>query len=455
MAPARVRFTPITLLFAFLLTSLARAAGVAPTSNMTELNDYPITQFGAVADAKSPCTAAIQAAIDAAHSAGGGRVVIPAGVFRSGSIYLKQNVELHLAERAVLLGSNDINDYPKRPTRIEGHVEPWRMALVNAEHIERLRITGPGKIDGNGILFWAAFWQRRKEDPNCTNLEVERPRMMFIDQCRDVTISGLELRDSGFWNIHLYRCRGVLIKGTKISSPTTLPIRAPSTDGVDVDSCQDVVIRKCDISVDDDCIALKGSKGPVADKDPDSPPVDNVLVEDCTFGEGHGVVTLGSESTVVRNVTVRNCVVTGKNAVVRLKLRPDTPQLYENLLYENIRLTGSGKVFDVKPWTQFFDLQGHAPPTRVVRNVTVRNLTGDYGDLGTLKGNPGDTIDGVRLENIDLKLARGGWDVGEVKNGVVENVKINGREFKLDEHRATTSPQSRNDESPEWLDASR
>src|SRR6476469_768011 len=159
--------------------------------------------------------------------------------------------------------------------------------------------------------------------------------MFFIDRCRNVQLAGLKLRDSGFWNVHLYRCRDVVIEQLDIFSPGTVPVRAPSTDGIDVDSCQDVVIRHCNISVDDDCIALKGSKGPGADQDPASPPVDNVLIEDCTFGDGHGVVTLGSEATVVRNVTVRNCVVTGKNAVVRLKLRPDTPQLYENLVYEN------------------------------------------------------------------------------------------------------------------------
>lgn len=415
---------------------------------MPQPTDIPITAHGAVPDGRTMNTQAIQRAIEAARSAGGGRVVVPKGVFRSGSIFLAQDVELHVAEGATLLGSNDINDYPKRNTRIEGHFEPWRMALINAAELDHLRITGPGTIDGNGILFWAAFWQRRKENPKCTNLEVERPRMFFIDRCRNVHLADLKLRDSGFWNVHLYRCRDVVIDGLNIFSPGTVPVRAPSTDGIDVDSCQDVVIRHCHISVDDDCIALKGSKGPLADKDADSPPVDNVIIEHCTFGDGHGVVTLGSEASVVRNVTVRHCTVKGKNNLVRLKLRPDTPQLYENLTYEDITVAGTGRVFDVKPWTQFFDLKGHAPPSRTVRNVTVRNLTGDYGSLGVIRGNKGDLIEHVTLANIDLKVAREAFELGPVKDLTVTDVKVNGKPFHPSA--ATTRPASA-DALPDWL----
>ncbi len=155
-----------------------------------------IDRFGALADGVTVNTNAIQMAIDEAAGKGGGVVEIPAGTWRSGSIFLKKGVELHLAKGAVLLGSNNIEDYPKRQTRIEGHFEPWRMALVNAQKIDGLRITGEGTLDGNGIVFWAQFWQRRRENPKCTNLEVERPRLMFIDRCKDVRIEGISLRYS-------------------------------------------------------------------------------------------------------------------------------------------------------------------------------------------------------------------------------------------------------------------
>ena len=207
-------------------------------------HDYAITDFGAVAGGAALNTTAIQSAIDTATAKGGGTVVIPAGVFRSGAIFLKPGVELRLADGAVLKGSENIEDYPKQRTRIEGHFEPWRVALVNASGLARVRITGAGRLDGSGPVYWNAFWQRRKENPKCTNLEVERPRLVFIDRCTDVRIEGVALQDSGFWNLHLYRCRDVVVEGVRITIPSaTGGLRGPSTDGIDLDSSQDVTIR--------------------------------------------------------------------------------------------------------------------------------------------------------------------------------------------------------------------
>lgn len=394
--------------------------------------DHAITAFGAVAGGVTLNTTAIQAAIDAAAAQGGGTVVVPAGVFRSGSLFLKQGVALHLAAGAVLKGSENIEDYPKLMTRIEGHFEPWRMALVNAAGLTGLRISGPGKLDGSGPVFWAAYWQRRKENPRCTNLEVERPRLMFIDRCNDVRLENLALEDSGFWNLHLYRCRDVLIEGVRITIPSSTPaLRGPSTDGIDVDSSQNVTIRKCYISTHDDNIALKGSKGPLADQDQDSPPVENILVEDCEMGDGNGLITCGSEATVVRNVTVRNCVMSGDATLLTLKLRPDTPQHYENIMLDGIRLAGSGRLLSMAPWMQFFDLKGLPPPSRTVNNITLRNLSGTYRTLGQLRGNPGDTLRDITLENIDLKLADEKFTVGRVENLVLKNVVVNGKPFAV------------------------
>lgn len=406
---------------------LSLAASILSPALLAD-DSFVITDFGAVADGKTLNTGAIQKAIDKAAEKGG-VVEIPKGTFLSGSIFLKPGVSLRLAKDAVLLGSNRIEDYPKRMTRIEGHFEPWRMALVNAQQMEGVRIGGEGKIDGNGILFWAQFWQRRKENPKCTNLEVERPRLMFIDRCKDVEVRDLTFRDSGFWNLHLYRCENVRIEGLDIYAPTTGHILGPSTDGLDIDSSRDVTVRKCKISVNDDNIALKGSKGPLADQDEDSPPVENILVEDCVFGDGNGMITCGSEATRIRNVTVRNCRITGRATLLTLKLRPDTPQHYEHILIEDIELAGRGRIFNVAPWRQFFDLKGHPQPTREVNDVTLRNIRGSFGSWGRLAGNPDDHIHDITLENIDVKLRDARFELGKVENFVVENVKVNGKTF--------------------------
>ena len=117
---------------------------------------------------------------------------------------------------------------------------------------------------------------------------------------------------------------------------------------------------------------------------------------------------------------------------MRFKLRPDTQQLYEHITYENIRMEG-GEVFDVRPWTQFFDLKGLPPPARTVNNVTLRDITGEYRSLGVLRGNPGDTLRDITLENIDVKLGTDrGADklvLGTTENLVLKNVVVNGKPY--------------------------
>jgi polygalacturonase len=429
-------FLPLAPSLALLLpfaVIVARSAGADTPAPAKGAKHLVISDFGAVPDGKTLNTAAIQKAIDqAAAAAGGGVVEIPAGTFLSGSIFLKTGVELYLASGAVLRGSNQIEDYPKRETRIEGHFEPWRMALVNAQQMDHVRITGQGILDGNGPTYWAAFWQRRKENPRCTNLEVERPRLMFIDRCNDVRIEGVALQDSGFWNLHVYHSRDVVIENIRITIPSAVNgLRGPSTDGIDVDSCQKVTIRKCYISCNDDNIALKGSKGPHADKDADSPPVEDIVIEDSEFGDGNGVVTCGSEATVVRNVTVRNCVLSGRTSLLTLKLRPDTPQRYENIVIDGIKVNGGGRILNVAPWTQFFDLQGEAPPSSLVTGVTIRNVTGNCRSMGSLGGHKNSTIRNITLENIQLTLTDEHFALGQVENLQLKNVQVNGKDFVL------------------------
>ena len=179
-------------------------------------------------------------------------------------------------------------------------------------------------------------------------------------------------------------------------------------------------------------VALKGTKGPLAMDDKDSPPVEHIRVTDCTFERGHGVVTLGSEATIVRDVVVEKCKVLGPHALVRLKLRPDTPQLYEDIHYRDITLDGTGPIVQVRPWKQFFDLQGQPPPKSIVRNVTLSNVKGRFGSFGDLQPNPGQTeIADVTIEDVDVQLKSEKLNVGEVKSLKIENVVVNGKPFAL------------------------
>jgi alpha-L-rhamnosidase len=132
----------------------------------------------------------------------------------------------------------------------------------------------------------------------------------------------------------------------------------------------------------------------------------------------------------VRDVVVENCQVIGSINLVRLKLRPDTSQHYEDIHYRDITLDGAGTILEVQPWKQFFDLKGQPPPQSIVRNVTLTNIKGRYGAFGDLRGNPGQTeIGDITLENIDVQLKNEKLNAANVKNFKVENVTINGKPF--------------------------
>jgi alpha-L-rhamnosidase len=393
-----------------------------------------ISEAGAVADGKTLNTESIQKAVDDLAANGGGTVVVPAGRFLLGAIFLKPKVNLHLEKDAILLGSSDVENYPAMPTRIEGATNHWRPALLNAYDCDGLRITGEGTIQGGGKPYWDAFWDRRKADPKTKNLDVHRPRNVFIRDSDNVHVSGIKLRESGFWNLHLYRCKNAAIENVDIQSPP----RAPSTDGIDVDSCQDVTVRGCFISVDDDNIALKGTKGPLATQDKESPPVERIHITGCTFAHGHGVVTLGSEAYHVKGVLVENCKVgdspdadhadkaADRTVLVRLKLRPDTPQHYEDITFRNITLNTRGDLFSIEGWTQYFDLKGHEPPSQLVENITVENITGNAGGFGRIRGPDKSTVRNITMKNVDVTLKNSKVTIENVEGLKLENVKVNG-----------------------------
>jgi alpha-L-rhamnosidase len=392
--------------------------------NSVMAEDLSIIASGAVPDGKTLNTKAIQSAIDQLASNGGGAVVVPTGHFLTGALFLKPKVNLNIQTGGVLMGSTNIEDYPAMPTRIEGHTQVWRPALLNASGCDGLRISGTGFIQGGGKPFWDAFWTAMHANPKTKNLDVDRPRNLFIEDSKNVLISGVSLRDSGFWNIHLYRCKEVTIEKVDIRTP----LHSPSTDGIDVDSCQDVTIRSCHISVDDDNIVLKGTKGPLADQDSGSPAVEHVRISDCTFGLGNGMLTLGSEASHVRDVIVENCRIEGKetNRVLTIKLRPDTPQHYEDIHVRNVTINCPGSLISIDPWRQYFDLAGHAAPSQTVENVTVSNVTGKTTSFGRIAGPARSVIRDITLDNIDLQLDKPEVIIKNVENLKVDNVKING-----------------------------
>ncbi len=232
-------------------------------ANTLFARDYIITDYGASKDSTQLNTEVIQKVIDLASAQGGGTIVVPEGVFLSGALFFKPNTNLRVAEGAVLKGSDIIDNYPLIPSRMEGQSIYYYAALINAYNVDNFSIEGPGIIDGNGLNYWKTFWQRRKENRDCINLEVSRPRLLFIWGCDHLKIQNIKLHNSGFWTTHLYQCTDVLIESCDIRSPHA-PIKAPSTDAIDIDFCRDVIVRDCYMSVNNDAVCIKGGKGPNA-----------------------------------------------------------------------------------------------------------------------------------------------------------------------------------------------
>ena len=338
---------------------------------------YKLTDYGIFADGTLH-TAAIQALIDRIAAEGGGVLVVPAGTFETGALFFKQGVHLHLMEGGVLLGSDNIADYPLKKTRIEGETCLYFTALVNAEGLDGFTITGKGTIDGNGLKYHQAFWLRRQWNPKCTNKDEQRPRLVYISDCANVRIEGVRLQHSAFWTTHVYRSNHVKIQGVSIYSlaePATQ--KGPSTDAIDLDVVEDVVVRRCYMSVNDDAIAMKGGKGPWADdptKSEGNGSNQRVLIEDCVYGFCHGCLTCGSESVHNRNILMRRIQVDKAERLLWLKMRPDTPQRYEYITVEDISGNVNYGLF-IKPWTQFYDLKDRADiPMSYADHVTMRRL---------------------------------------------------------------------------------
>jgi polygalacturonase len=391
--------------------------------------DYIITNHGASTDSTKLNTHLIQHIIDKAEAAGGGTIVIPKGVFLSGALFFKPNTRLHLMEGAVLKGTDDIANYPLIPSRMEGRSIYYYAALVNAYQVDSFSITGPGTIDGNGLKFWKYFWAYRdsmsKIGKSATNLEVHRPRLIFIWGSDHVKIQNVKLRNSGFWTTHLYQCYDVLIEDCDIRSPYK-PVPAPSTDGIDIDACKKVVIRGCYISVNDDAVCIKGGKGPDAHTLPENGAVEDILIENCTFGESHGTLTLGSECIHAQKITMRNCKVDNDCPILRLKMRPDTYQTFENITIDNI--TGRcGTIISMAPWRQFFSLGGSTEkPFAIVRNITISNIKVECKRFGDMEGNPADTVSKIIFRNIEATAATPVFK-SKYPDIKTENVVMNGK----------------------------
>ena len=398
--------------------------------DISNLNHYIITNYDVNSNSEEIQTEKIQAVIDLCAKNGGGVIVIPKGIFISGSLFFRPKTHLLIEEGGELKGSDRIRDFQIVKTRIEGQTIDYFAALVNADNVDGFTITGPGTINGNGQNYWEEFWIRRTYNKDCTNLEAMRPRNLYISNSKNVTIQDIKIINSPFWTTHIYRCENVRYLGCYIYAPTEnvtkiLPEKgAPSSDAIDIDYCKNVLINGCYMNVNDDGVVLKGGKGTWADKDENNGACSNIIIENCTFGEVGSLLTLGSESVYDKNVILRNNIVDGALCVLRLKFRSDTPQHFEFINVESI--SGKSNSFlMIRPWTQFFNPEDRADmPLSQGNNIIIKNINMETNNFFDVKLSDKYKLIDFSFEHIKVKDDKKLFDPYLIENTKVIDVDI-------------------------------
>ncbi|MEP6675455.1 MAG: glycoside hydrolase family 28 protein [Ferruginibacter sp.] len=390
-----------------------------------EKRKFLITDYGAKADTSVINTTAIQKTIDDCAAKGGGVVIIPEGTFISGAVFLKKNVSLTIEKNGVLKGSANQKDYPQIPTRWEGEERVWTSAFINVIGVDNIELTGEGTIDGSGDTWVSRSPPQGRRDTTLRNTgpRLGRPRLICFDKCTNVKISNLHLHNQAVWCVHILYCKKVLIENLNITADHNIP----SSDGMDIDSSDGVTVRGCYINVNDDCISIKSGK------DEDglrvNRPSENIVIENCTFGYGHGGVAMGSETSGgIRNVEVRNCVVQEDNwEPIRFKTQPSRSGVVENITYRNIVLKDTRKAFAFNMEWRMVNPKPPAEILPVVRNINIINVTGNVDAVGDMHGLKGSPIDGVTFKDCNI-TAKKGFVIQYAKNVDLSGLKITGVE---------------------------
>jgi polygalacturonase len=378
-----------------------------------------VRDFGAMQGGRASNTEAFRHAIQACQEAGGGTVLIPAGAWLTGPIHLRSNVNLHLSRGTLVRFSTRFADYlPVVFTRWEG-VECYNYSpLIYARDCENVAVTGAGVLEGQGQAWW--HWKRLQQmaarmlyDAESEGVPVEkrvfgteeaalRPQFLETVSCRNVLVEGVTFVDGPMWTVHPVYCENVLVRGITVRS------EGPNTDGLNPDSCCNVIIEDCSFHTGDDCIAI--NSGMNEDGWRVNRPCENIEVRNCSMSEGHGAVSIGSGmSGGVRNVHIHDCRITGGDQGIRLKSMRGRGGFIESVRVENIQMAGlrhEAIILNMYYGSSTAASRSDVPPA--FRDIRVSNVTCESAGVGVvLRGLPEQRIERVVLENLRLNAVEG------------------------------------------------
>jgi polygalacturonase len=317
-----------------------------------------ITSFGAHGDGRYDNSESFSLAFHAIKEAGGGILHIGKGIWKTGPIEMFSNTTLYLEEDSLISFIPELDYYKPVWTRWEG-VECYGMhPLVFANNQEHIRITGKGVFDGSGAAWWAMVREKRENGQKSPVTLIEqslarlnsryekqpsgggsretqflRPPLVQFRNCTGIYLEGFSLRNAPFWTLHPLFCTDITIRDIKITNPAD----APNTDGMDIDSCENVLIERCEVAVGDDGIAIKSGSGEDGIKV--NKPSRNIVVRRCTVKEGHGGIVIGSETAAgIFNVTAEECLFQGTDRGIRIKTRRGRGGHISNLYFKRLTM---------------------------------------------------------------------------------------------------------------------
>lgn len=381
-----------------------------------------VKELGAFGDGIHDDSMFIEAAIMACPK--DGRVLIPKGEYCVSSIFLKSNLNLEIAKGAVLKFIKERGVHPYYPGEIqtydekderyfgtwEGNPRPMYAGVINGFEVENVCIFGEGTIDGNASF--EDWWK----NPKKLNTAY-RPRCIFLKDCRNVSVMGISVKDSPCWTVHPYWCEDISFYGLSIRNPEN----SPNTDGINPESCKNVIICGVHFSLGDDCIAVKSGKIYLGKKY--KKPSENILVTRCLMENGHGAVTLGSEiAGGVKNLTVKNCIFKNTDRGLRIKTRRGrgSDSVLDGIVFSDIRMDCVKTPFTINSFyfcdpdgkTSYVQTREALPVderTPVIGSLTFKNIAAENCSVAAMycEGLPEEKVESITLDHIRISFKEG------------------------------------------------
>lgn len=415
--------------------------------------ELKVNDFGAINNGLILSTLAIQSAIDSCAKVGGGKVIFNPGSYLTGAIYLKENVNLHIGENVELRGIIDVAEYPEIDTRVAGVEMRWPSAIINVLNQKNAAVTGSGSIHAQGRENWERYWKLRVDyTPRglrwAADYDCKRVRTVLVSNSENISLKNITLKQAGFWTVHVLYSKNITIDGLIIKN--NIDGNGPSTDGVDIDSSEKILVQNCDIDCNDDNFCLK------AGRDFDglrvNRPTEYIVIRDCISRRGGGLITLGSETSGgIRNVYVTNMEANETNCAIRLKSALTRGGVISDILIENIKMKNVNIPLEVSLnwnpsysyasigddvenipdyWEKLLEKVDPEKGIPHIKNVTIRNIKAKGVKTAiSVSGVPDSYIENFTLENIQISCENAG-KLNYTKNWTFNNVKIKSKNKK-------------------------